>query len=434
MLKQKLSQALMLTLFRVASGSTMAWIVWVISACFALLQFSIQLSSSSIIDGLIQDFHLSAFSAALLLSSYYYIYVVLQVPAGILIDRFGPRRLLTFGAIACVFSCYLFAHSTALWMAFTGRILLGGGLAFAYIGMLSLISRWFPIERFAFMVSIAEMAGMLGAAFSGVMVTHVVQAHGWRSSISGFGLIALLLAVLLWSMVRDAPKCYSQHRPVSEISLKNIFCDLKLLLKRKIVWANALYAGFMFAFTAVFVGLWGINFLVLSDHISRTTASVVSNIAFVGFAFGSPVVGIIDGCFRARRLMMSISPCLCFLIFFSVLMLSMPLWLVSVLMCLLGFFSAPYILSFAIGNEIAESGSRATSIGFVNAISVASAVVFQPLVGYLLVYFSRYSSSGHYTLRSYHLALGCVLLSFVISMIIGLFLPERPELPIECVY
>lgn len=431
--RQVSSRALMLEFSKVIPTQSMAWVVWAISACFALLQFTIQLSSSTIINGLIHDFHLSAFSAALLLSSYYYIYMVLQIPAGILIDRFGPRRLLTFGAIACVFSCYLFAHATGLFSAFVGRILLGGGLAFAFIGTLSLISRWFPIERFAFIVSIAEMVGMLGAAFSSVLLTHVVQQNGWRSSIYSFGSIAAILAVFLWVMVRDAPKRYMHQCPAVSLGLIDIYRDLGLLLKRGIVWVNALYSGLMFALITVFVGLWGINFLVLADHFSLTTASITSNMAFIGLAMGCPIVGIVDGYWRVRRWMMTLAPGLSFVVFLLVMTLTMKPLVVSTLMFLLGFFSAPYILAFAIGNEVASNRSRAASIGFVNTISVASAAILQPFVGYLLVHYSTHTAGNHtlYSIHGYHVALSTLLFCFAISIVIGLFLPERPVIPLR---
>lgn len=204
------SRAIMLHFSKVIPTPAMAWIVWGISACFALIQFAIQLSSADIISGVMRSFGLSAFGGSLLISSYYYIYVLLQIPAGMLIDRFGTRRILTIGAVICIFSCYLFATATSVWVAFIGRVLLGGGFAFAFVGSLSLIARWFPVKKFALMVSIVEMIGMFGGAFGGIALAALIQHVGWRSSIIGFGMGASILAVLLWFVVRDAPKRYCQ--------------------------------------------------------------------------------------------------------------------------------------------------------------------------------------------------------------------------------
>jgi fucose permease len=77
----------------------MAWSVWMVSAVFVLFQFFLQLSSGEIIGGLMKTFALTAFGAGVLVSSYYYIYVLLQVPAGMLMDRYGSRGILSAGAL-----------------------------------------------------------------------------------------------------------------------------------------------------------------------------------------------------------------------------------------------------------------------------------------------------------------------------------------------
>ena len=72
-----------------------AWMVWFVSLCFVLFQFFLQLSSAEMIGGLMKSFSLNASGGSLLAGSYYYVYVLLQSPAGMMIDRYGPRRVLS---------------------------------------------------------------------------------------------------------------------------------------------------------------------------------------------------------------------------------------------------------------------------------------------------------------------------------------------------
>src|SRR5690554_5562331 len=116
------------------NNPVLSWIVWSVSAVFLLFQFFLQLSSADIVAGLMESFSLNALGAGLLASSYYYIYVILQAPAGILIDRFGPRRLLTLGAFVCGLGCWIFSMSLQLDWAVFGRLLMGTGAAFAFVG------------------------------------------------------------------------------------------------------------------------------------------------------------------------------------------------------------------------------------------------------------------------------------------------------------
>src|ERR1700722_3069764 len=91
------------------STPRLAWIVWGTSAVFLLFQFFLQLSSADIVGGLMESFALNALGASVLASTYYYIYVTLQAPAGILVDRFGPRLLLALGAFVCAIGCLIFS-------------------------------------------------------------------------------------------------------------------------------------------------------------------------------------------------------------------------------------------------------------------------------------------------------------------------------------
>src|SRR3989344_5993733 len=98
-----------------------AWVIWIISILFVMFQFCVQLSAGEMLDGLMQSFSLSAFGGGLLVSVYYYIYVLLQTPAGVLIDHYGPRLLLTVGALTCGLGTFMFAESHTLSMAFIAR-------------------------------------------------------------------------------------------------------------------------------------------------------------------------------------------------------------------------------------------------------------------------------------------------------------------------
>jgi MFS family permease len=409
----------------------MAWIVWGIAACFALMQFAIQLSSADIISGVMQSFKLSAFGGSLLISSYYYIYVLLQIPAGILIDRFGTRRLLTIGAVICIFSCYLFATATSIWVALIGRIMLGGGFAFAFVGSLALIARWFPIRRFALMVSVVEMIGMFGGAFGGIALAALIQYNGWRSSIIGFGIGTSILAVLLWFVVRDAPKRYCRiPKGLNSASSISILTAALQLFRQRICWLNALYSGLMYSVITVFIALWGVPFFIVAKNISMTKATFICDMAFVGVAIGCPLFGYLDSIISQRRLLL-LSSCLAGMIMFAIV-LFVPMSTLMTIVCIvfLGMSCSSYMIPFAVANEISPDNLRGAAMGFVNTISVGTAPLLQPLVGYILYKMAADHLQEHhlvatYSLHAFHVALSFMLLAFIFSAIISWFLPSR---------
>jgi MFS family permease len=361
--------------------TTWAWIVWSTSAVFLLFQFFLQLSSAVIIGGLMKSFTLTALGASILASSYYYVYVSLQAPAGALVDRFGTRKLLALGAFVCGIGCIIFSQSIRLWVAFPARLIMGTGAAFAFVGSLNIIARWFPIQRFALMVAIAETLGMFGAIFGNVFLAYLVIHFGWRHCLFGAGILALIISVLLWTIIRDSPD--GQALPLTPET--NFWRDIKSIVKRREAWINGIYSGLMFSIVTAFVALWAVPFLEATYHLTLTMAAFVSNLVFIGVAVGGPVIGWIDTRFSVRRATMITGPWVAAVVISLIIYIpQLPLGIVILLMLLLGFAISTYVLTFVVANEIVPGYMRSTSVGFVNMLSVGGAPVLQPLIGFLL--------------------------------------------------
>lgn len=402
-----------------------AWIVWGVSMLFVLFQFFLQLSSGEIINGLMRDFSVSAFGGGILASAYYYVYVALQTPAGLMVDRFGTKRLLTIGAMVCAVGSFIFSTSHHLFIAALGRLMMGGGAAFAFVGSLNLVAKWFPIHRFVFMTAVAEAVGMLGGIMGGIFLAALVQQFGWRHSIMGASMVAAIIATLIWTVVRDTP---NNTTPVLKRPKGALLRDLKTLVNSKIAWINGAYSGIMFSIVTVFVALWGIPFMMLAYHISLTMATFVCNLVFAGVALGSPLLAWLDMRLNCRRRLLIICALvsallLSLLIYFPVL----PLWVVMILMTVLGLFASSYIITFGVGNEIVAPHMRGTSIGFVNTLSMITAPLLQPFVGLVLEIVTEHSGGivGKYTVSEYQVALTIIPVLVLLAAWLARFIPSR---------
>ncbi len=411
------------------SYKRLAWLVWAVSAVFLLFQFSLQLSSGEIVAGLMHSFSLSAFGGGLLASAYYYVYVTLQIPAGMLIDRYGSRRLLSLGALIAGVGCFLFAGADGVAVAAMGRLLMGAGAAFAFVGSMTLIARWFPAERFGIMVAIAEAIGMLGTIFSGYFLADVVQTLGWRDSMFGAAVIGIVIAVCLWLIVRDQPRWIA---PISSQTPSRLMHNLRVLLKSKVAWRNAIYSGIMFCIVTVFVALWAVPFFQLEHHLSLMMAALTSDLMFAGMAIGVPIIGWLDSRRAHRRIILvggafASAIILAFLIYIPALSLAV----VMALMLLLGLVSSSYVLTLVIGNEIASPEMRGTSLGFVNTFSVGTAPILQPLIGLVLVLLASHNAPGaavlHYSVSDYQIALSILPVLLLVAAWLGWKLPARAE-------
>jgi MFS family permease len=363
----------------------LAWSVWTVTTAFVLLQFFLQLSSGEIIGGLMKSFSLTAFGGGILASSYYYIYVLLQTPAGILIDRYGPRGILSAGALVVCAGSMLFAISHTLMIALLGRVLMGIGAAFAFVGCLNLIAVWFPARRFALMTAIVETAGMFGAITGNLWVAHFVQKFGWRDSIEVASVFAAILSLLLFIIVRN--RSHQKKIAAPKKMTPSLKEGLKHLLRQPIVWLNGVYCGFMFGLVTVFVALWAIPFFEVTRHASLINATLTVSSVYVGMAIGGPVIGWLDGHTTWRRQIMVINAMvaasLLFVVIFST---QLPLWALGLLLFFVGLFASSYVLTYAIANEVATPENRATSIGFTNMFCVLFAPILQPFIGFMITH------------------------------------------------
>ncbi|WP_332247941.1 MFS transporter [Legionella tunisiensis] len=145
--------------------TTQRSLIWLVGVSFVLFQFFLQLSSGVIIGAIMHDMQLSAWQAGLLSSSFYYVYTSMQIPVGMLFDRKNTRLLLTLNALLCTIGCIFFAQSTSLFSLIIGRLLIGAGSAFAFVGLSHLLRQHFPLKQFAFMIGLSETLGFLITMF-----------------------------------------------------------------------------------------------------------------------------------------------------------------------------------------------------------------------------------------------------------------------------
>lgn len=400
------------------------WLIWAASAVFVLFQFFIQLSSGIIVNDLMHSFSINALGAGILASTYYYVYVTLQTPAGMLIDRYGPRILLAGGGFVCALGCWIFAASQQLTLAEIGRIFMGAGSSFAFVGSMYLISQWFEPSKFATMVGIAETIGTAGTIVGNIFLATLLHSYGWRQCMFGAALIALLIGFLCWFIIRDKPEQAQSEVLVTDTHFAEHVIDL---LKSSKAWLNGIYAGLMFSVVTVFVALWGIPFLVKAHNVSILVATFITSFLFLGMAVGCPIVGYLNGKLKNRKMFL-VSCAVLSAIFLTaiLLMTNLNIIVLDVLMFLVGLLCSSYVLNYAISKELVPDEAISTSIGFTNTLAVITAPIMQPIVGAILhgVYRLHHAaySVENYTIFDFQIALMILPIGLLGAAIMALYL------------
>lgn len=409
------------------SPTQRAWCVWAVSATFVLFQFFVQLTAGEMVSGLMQSFHVNAYHSGLIASSYYYIYMLLQAPAGLLVDRFGSRRLLSAGALVLSLGCLVFALAPKVWVAIVGRLLMGAGASFAFVGCLNVTANWFPVKRFGIMVAIAEVFAMLGSAFGGLGLAAAIIHYGWRQSMLCTAVIGVGISALLWRVIRDRPP--GKLAPAGSASLRQFIPDLKRLMNSGLLWCNAIYSGLMFTIITVFIALWAIPFIETAHHLHLIMASGVCDMTFVGAAIGCPLMGALDARLPIRRALLVLMPWVSALMMsFIVFVPGLPLWAVYFCFLLLGIGVSSYMLTFVIGHQLATEKTKGVANGFVNMFAVGMTPLLQPFLGYCIDHGSgcgAHCQVSMLTLCSYQYAFGILIVGLLLAGFIGGFLPKK---------
>lgn len=361
------------------------WLIWGLGAAFFFAEYYARVSPSVMAQDLMRSFEANALAIGSLSAFFYYAYLAMQLPVGMLMDKYGPHRLLTINALICAGGAFIFATASSLFAADIGRLLMGFGAAFAFVGSLKLASVWFSPKRFGLMAGLTQALGMLGAATGVGPMSMIVSNLGWRLTMVFIGIIFVVLALAIGLIVRDAPATATHPRRKIGSKQFSLISSLKVVIKNPQSWAVALYAGFVYAPTAAFAELWGVSFLRSAYHLHVTVAAWAVSMIFVGWGIGGPIMGYFSDFFENRKNFMKFSALSGFVLLILILYVHLPLPLVFLILFLYGMTNPGVSIAYAISSEINPHRNAATSMSLTNMASVIIGATFQPIIGWLLV-------------------------------------------------
>ncbi len=364
--------------------SVHAWIIWLLSALFMFYKYALEVSPSVMTSTLMSTFHISGTALGNLAACYFYAYLLLQIPAGLLLDKIGPRKVTTLAIGLCALGSIIFARADTLLIAGIGRFITGTGAAFAAVNCLKLIANWFPMKQFAFMAGLMMTVAMLGAVGGQAPLAAFIDAMDWRYAMQIIGAIGLILAAVFWFVVRDISPEHKKERHIVSQSVS--FTDsLKRVLKNRQAWWLSVYSGFAFAPVMIFGGLWGVSYISEAFTISQNISAQAVSLIFIGFAVGAPFFGWFSDWLGRRKVVMFWGTLLA-LITISGVIYAPGLTQASImlLLFLFGFAISSFLLCFTMIREISLPILAATAIGFMNAFDALFGAVSDPLTGKFL--------------------------------------------------
>jgi sugar phosphate permease len=406
------------------------WLIfWILALSYTLVYFH-RLCPAVVAVDMMRDLHAGGALVGLLSSAYFYPYAIMQLPAGLLSDSWGPRRTITlFFGVAFLGSIMLGLAPSVSW-AIVGRALVGLGVSMIFVPTLKVLAEWFRVKEFASMTGILMAMGGLGTLTAATPLALMSNWIGWRMSFAAVGVITIILAVMVWLFVRDRPSDlgWPSITPQTESAGPDVglWEGMKRVLSYPAFWPIVIWFFFNCGIFFSFGGLWGGPYLMQVYGLSKAQAGHILSMIAIGMIAGSPMMSFLSNrVFKARKpvLILSSFITLGITVLFAFYTDRIP-HIVLYLLCLgLGIFSsAIVVIAFTMTKELFPVQIAGTSTGLVNISPFIGAAVFQPVLGYILE--SHGQVNGAFTLAGYRQGFFVLFLCGIVAFAATLFLSE----------
>jgi len=321
------------------------------------------------------------------------VYAAMQVPVGVLLDRFGPRRLLVTGALTMTLAQGAFALTGSYAGALVARMFVGMGDAMVFISVLRLVASWFPPMRNPVLTAWTALLGQCGALVAAIPLAASLRHFGWTPTFLVSASVGLVLGALVVLVVRDVPP--GAARAHSRGDLRTVLHDLRTS------WRDpgtrlGLWSHFTTQFAANVMGLlWGFPFFVHGEHIGEKTAGLLLSLLVVTMMVGGPVIGgyIARDPWHRSTIVLGIVAFMAAM--WAVVLLwpgDAPLWMLAVLVVATGMGGPGSMIGFDVARTFAPASRLGSATGIVNIGGFSAGLLAVLAVGLVL---DRLGSDPH---------------------------------------
>lgn len=407
---------------------------WLIVSCgmlFYCYNYFLRVSPSVMQPELTHAFHITATQFGTLAGLYYWAYTPMQLPAGMIYDRFGVRFVLCVACLVSVVGLSVFIVADNYAIAGLGRLMIGLGCAFAYIGTLKLASLWLPANRFATVAGLATAIGMVSGAMSQKYLTKVVELIGYQEALRGALIAGVILSVIIIMLVRNRPdnSSTSENEMQAPMNGNQLISALRIIFTNPQMWLIGVIGCLLYLPSSVFLDLWGIPYLESVYNLSSSEAVTISNYTFYGWIISGPIIGAFSDKIKRRRMPLTCTG------FFAALLLGIVFYVPGLttsglyfIFFMIGFCCGAHPLCFALGKESNPIQISGTAVAVTNMLIMAGGAIFQPFVGKLLDLHTSSPLDVHglpvYTASDYTFALSIIPIGVALGIFLSIFLKE----------
>ena len=410
------------------------WIIfWTLSFGYLLVYFH-RLCPAVVAVDMMRDLNATGALTGFLGAAYFYPYAAMQLPAGLLSDSWGPRNTITLFFVIAVAGSIILGLAPTVFIAILGRTMVGLGVAMLFVPTMKILAEWFHAKEFAVMTGILMAVGGLGSLVAATPLVWLSSWIGWRMSFIAVGVFTLVLAALVWIIVRDRPADMGWPSPAAEPSQARP-AEIKLLegvgkvLSTPHFWPVAIWFFFNCAIFFSFGGLWGGPYLIQVYGYSKSQAGQILSMLAFGMIIGSPLLSYVStSVLRSRKKVIILSSIVVLILSACLAFMTerIPMGGHYAICFGLGLFSsAIVVIGFTTNKELFPVQMAGTATGLVNLFPFAGGAVFQPILGYMLE--QQGKVDGAFTPAGYQQSFLVLFFCGVIALGASFFIKETIE-------
>lgn len=376
------------------------WIIWIPLALAFLTVYFHRIAPGVVTDQLMRDFGITrAAQMGALSSIYFYTYALVQIPAGIMADYWGPRRTVACALLVSAIGAVSFGLSNSLFGLYAGRFFSSLGSGLIYVSIMKIHAEWFRGREFGTMSGLIVFVGNIGAILAATPLAFLIENLGWRPSFFILFGYTISIAAVCWLIIRDRPtdaglpsiaeiEAYegTPRSPDTQDTI-SIINGVRKILGNRYTWAPFYSSVAVYGVYMAFIGIWGVPYFTEVYGMTRTEAASLVMAATIGNMVGGPLAGYLSDRLRLRRL-----PYICLTVIFLMAWLVLiicngtkcPEWALYLICFAIGIGVSGNPLTIACVKEVNNPRTTGIAAGIANSGAFIGASIMQPAFGWIL--------------------------------------------------
>ena len=352
-----------------------AWSIWLAASLFYAFQYILRVMPNIMMNDITQQFHIDTTVFGQFSGVYYLGYSLVHLPIGIMLDRFGPKRVMPLCILLTVIGLLPILWADHWAYPLVGRALIGIGSSAAILGTFKIIRMGFQEQYFARMLSFSVMIGLIGAVYGGGPVSYLCATLGYKEVVQIFIIVGLVLALLTYTIVPNTKNVVSSRSALADV--KSIFTNKKVI-------SLCCFAGLMLGPLEGFSDVWGSGFFQQVYGFDKSLANYLPSLIFIGMCFGSPVLSFIaekTGHYLATVIIAGLSM---FIFFLALLVNGLSMSGINLGLLIVGVCCAYQILViYQVSTYVPENLAGLTT-AVANMIIMIFGYAFHSVIGYVI--------------------------------------------------